>query len=63
MFELATYSALYGTPIYCIIIGLNLGKMFERAPKSEDFSANVYWLTGALTLMMTSIVAAILSAL
>jgi hypothetical protein len=37
--------------------------MFERAPKNEDFSANVYWLTGALTLMMTSIVAAILSAL
>lgn len=63
MVELALYSAIYGTPIYCIIIGLNLGRMFERAPKNEDFSANVYWLTGALTIMMTSIVVSIFSAL
>ena len=42
MVELALFSALYGTPIYCIIIGINLGKMFERAPKNEDFSANVF---------------------
>lgn len=63
MIELALYSAFYGTPIYCIIIGLNLGRMFERAPKNEDFSANVYWLTGAFTIMMTSIVVSIFSAL
>ena len=63
MIELALYSAYYGTPIYCIIIGLNLGRMFERAPKNEDFSANVYWLTGAFTIMMTSIVVSIFSAL
>lgn len=63
MEELALFSAIYGTPIYCIIIGINLGKMFERAPKNEDFSANVYWLTGAFTVMMTSIVVSIFSAL
>ena len=63
MVELALFSAIYGTPINCIIIGLNLGKMFERAPKNEDFSANVYWLTGAFTVMMTSIVVSIFSAL
>lgn len=53
--------AIYGTPVLSIIFCWNLARIIDKARKDEDFSGNVYWMTGAFTVMMTCITIALLN--
>jgi hypothetical protein len=55
------YFTIVAIPVCCIVMGINLGLMIERAAKQEAFSTNVYFFTGALTIMMISIFLSLLT--
>lgn len=55
--------AVYGTPIFSIIFCWNIARIIDKARRDEDFRWNVYLMTGAFTIMMSSITIALLTVL
>ena len=55
--------AVYGTPVLAIIFCLNLALIIDKSRHDKDFKLNVYFMTGAFTIMMTCITIALLTVL
>ncbi|MEE1130280.1 MAG: hypothetical protein UHX00_01485 [Caryophanon sp.] len=58
-----TFIAVYGTPILAIIFCLNLVLIIDKSRNDQDFRWNVYFMTGAFTIMVSSITIALLTVL
>lgn len=57
------FMAVYGTPVLAIIFCLNLALIIDKSRSDKDFKLNVYLMTGAFTIMMSSITIALLTIL
>ena len=57
------FMAIYGTPVLAIIFCLNLALIIDKSRHDKDFTANVYFMTGAFTIMVSCITIALLTVL
>ncbi|MEK4629037.1 MAG: hypothetical protein ABS944_03595 [Solibacillus sp.] len=57
------FMAVYGTPVLAIIFCLNLALIIDKSRKEIDFRLNVYFMTGAFTIMISCITMALLTVL
>lgn len=57
------FMAVYGTPVLSIIFCINLALIIDKSRQDKDFNWNVYFMTGAFTVMTTCITIALLTVL